>query len=82
MLAVLKAGGAYVPLDPDYPADRIAFVLGDTRAPVLVTQEELVARLPAGEASVVCVDRDAHGARAPESREPGRRLPIRKTSRT
>ncbi|MEW1640437.1 amino acid adenylation domain-containing protein, partial [Streptomyces sp. NPDC093801] len=35
LLAVLKAGGAYVPIDPDYPADRIAYVLGDAR-PVLV----------------------------------------------
>nr|WP_280271782.1 non-ribosomal peptide synthetase [Nocardia wallacei] len=35
MLAVLKAGGAYLPLDPSYPADRLAFVLGDA-APVTV----------------------------------------------
>ncbi|MEV1176996.1 amino acid adenylation domain-containing protein, partial [Nonomuraea sp. NPDC049784] len=37
MLAVLKAGGAYLPLDPDYPAERLAFMLADTGAPVLVT---------------------------------------------
>jgi amino acid adenylation domain-containing protein len=41
LLAVLKAGGAYVPLDPDYPAERLEFVLADTGAPVVITQESL-----------------------------------------
>ncbi|HET9225446.1 MAG TPA: amino acid adenylation domain-containing protein, partial [Thermoanaerobaculia bacterium] len=37
LLGVLKAGGAYVPLDPTYPADRIAWVLEDSRASVILT---------------------------------------------
>nr|CCE88377.1 non-ribosomal peptide synthetase/polyketide synthase [Sorangium cellulosum] len=59
LLAVLKAGGAYVPLDPAYPAERIAFMLEDTKAKVLLTQASLSERLPAGGARVVRMDADA-----------------------
>ncbi len=45
LLAVLKAGGACVPLDPSYPKQRLAFMLEDVRARVLVTQAELRAEL-------------------------------------
>jgi len=55
-LAILKAGGAYVPLDPAYPAERVAFVLEDTRTPVLLTESRLAAHLPAGGARIVCLD--------------------------
>ncbi len=47
LLAVLKAGAAYVPLDPAYPPDRLAFMLQDSGAALLLTQRGLRARLPA-----------------------------------
>jgi len=59
MLAVAKAGGGYLPLDPTYPADRLAFMLSDAKAPVLVTQERLRALLPDHRSKVVSLDGDA-----------------------
>lgn len=58
LLAILKAGGAYVPLDPGYPQERLAFILSDTQVSVLLTQKELVAKLPTHTAFVICLDAD------------------------
>ncbi len=58
LVAVHKAGGAYVPLDPAYPADRIAYMLEDSKVPVLLTQQRLRDDLPGHRANVVCVDSD------------------------
>jgi natural product biosynthesis luciferase-like monooxygenase protein len=58
ILGVQKAGGAYVPMDPTYPAERIAFMLSDAQAPVLVTQRAVLDGLPAHEAKDVLVDED------------------------
>ncbi|MEZ1318102.1 non-ribosomal peptide synthase/polyketide synthase [Pseudomonas fluorescens] len=45
LLAVLKAGGAYVPLDPDYPAERVAYMLEDSRAHVLISESAVAQNL-------------------------------------
>ncbi len=46
LLGILKAGGAYLPLDPNYPRERLAFMLADAGAPVLITQQALLDKLP------------------------------------
>ncbi|BBP58423.1 non-ribosomal peptide synthase/polyketide synthase [Pseudomonas sp. St316] len=57
LLAVLKAGGAYVPLDPDYPAERVAYMLDDSRARVLLTEQAVAATLDVpSETAVLMLD--------------------------
>src|SRR6185295_7087094 len=56
MLGVLKAGGIYLPLDPAYPRERLAFMLTDSGARVLLTQESLTGSLPTGGREVVLLD--------------------------
>lgn len=58
LMGVLKAGGAYVPMDPNYPKDRLAFMLADTQAPILLTQAKFVDELPPHAAQVICLDQD------------------------
>lgn len=50
MLAILKAGGCYIPIDAVVPAERVAFMLEDTRAKVLITHRDVTASVPLGNA--------------------------------
>ncbi len=57
ILAVLKAGAAYLPLDLSSPAERVAFMLQDAGASVLVTQDRFLEELSAaGAVQIVCLD--------------------------
>jgi amino acid adenylation domain-containing protein len=69
LLAVWKAGGAYLPLDPAYPRDRLSYMLEDSGAPVLLTEEGLLAAVPPGAARVVCLEREDVAAESAE--DPG-----------
>jgi amino acid adenylation domain-containing protein len=73
ILGVLKAGGCYVPMDLAYPKDRVAFMLEDAGASVLLTQENLVSSLPAHPAQVLRMDADwpQMAAESPASRSSG-----------
>ncbi|MGB7243722.1 MAG: MupA/Atu3671 family FMN-dependent luciferase-like monooxygenase [Sulfitobacter sp.] len=63
-LAIFKAGGAYVPLDPGFPSDRIAYYIEDSAAPVIITQSDLAAGLPAHSAKVLVLESDPRIAAA------------------
>jgi non-ribosomal peptide synthetase component F len=58
IVAALKSGGAYVSLDPAYPKERLAWLLEDAAAPVLLTQASLAGQLPETQALVLRLDED------------------------
>jgi amino acid adenylation domain-containing protein len=72
ILGILGAGAAYVPLDPAYPAERLAYMLEDSGATALLTQERLRGRLPAFGGRVVVLD-EAPSPPGPLSPASGRR---------
>ena len=56
VLGILKSGGAYLPLDPAYPKERLAFLLQDAHAPVVLTRKHWLESLPDYTGRVVCLD--------------------------
>ncbi|MFJ9721005.1 amino acid adenylation domain-containing protein [Streptomyces sp. NPDC101213] len=58
LLGILKAGAAYVPLDPEHPAERLAYLVADSGAPLIITDTAHAALLP-GDSDLLAVDRPA-----------------------
>ena len=56
LLGILKAGGAYVPLDPSSPVERLAFMLEDAGASLLVTLNTIAMRLSVSNVNLICLD--------------------------
>ncbi|XXF81242.1 amino acid adenylation domain-containing protein [Myxococcaceae bacterium GXIMD 01537] len=76
LLGILKAGGAYVPLDPTYPAERLAYMLEDAGASVLLTQSTLRDRFTGMRGTVLCLDTDLLGSAASAPEVPAARDPL------
>ncbi len=58
LLAILKAGAAYLPLDPDYPTERIAFMVEDSRTPLVMTHATVRGLLDLPASRVFVIDKD------------------------
>jgi surfactin family lipopeptide synthetase C len=70
LIGIWKAGAAYVPLDPAYPKERLAYMLNDACATVILTQRRLVGELPHVAASVVCLEEEWNRLEAYDSGNP------------
>jgi len=65
LLALWKAGGVFLPLDPAYPKERLSFMLADSQAKLLITQNAMADELPAPETcQVVLIDDLLHEAQS------------------
>ena len=56
IIGVLKSGSAYVPLDPNYPRERIAAIVQDAQAPIVLTQQSLREQVAGAGATIICLD--------------------------
>ena len=73
LLGVMKAGAAYLPLDPSYPSERLAFMLSDAGAAVLVTRSGLAEHFEAFTGQRVLLDEAGPAIARCPSESPGER---------
>jgi amino acid adenylation domain-containing protein/non-ribosomal peptide synthase protein (TIGR01720 family) len=71
LLGILKAGGCYLPLDPKFPTDRLAYMLENAQAGLILTQGRLQRALPSTWVSVICLDTQWDEISQNEGTEPG-----------
>ncbi|HEU0301047.1 MAG TPA: condensation domain-containing protein, partial [Longimicrobium sp.] len=71
LLGVLKAGGCWLALDPEYPEERLAYMVRDAGAALVLTRQSLRDRLDAPGAETVCLDAEAGALAAQPAHAPG-----------
>ncbi len=71
LLAVLKAGAGYVPVDPAHPDERIGYLLSDSTPVVVLSQQDLLKRLPGLSVPVLLLDQPSWSAREDNPQVPG-----------
>ncbi len=71
LLGILKSGAAFVPMDPTYPSKRLAFMLQNAQASLVVTSEELLDRLSGYSGRSVCLDRGDGSIARESEQDPG-----------
>ena len=71
LLAIFKAGGGYVPLDPALPPARLAYMITDTRMPLIITDTPTRPHLPPGTpATLIHLDQHHHHITALDHTDP------------
>jgi len=70
IIAVIRAGGAYLPLDPSLPQDRLAYMVTDSRAGLVLADAASVGRLPPTGATVIALEDALEEARSSEAAGP------------
>jgi natural product biosynthesis luciferase-like monooxygenase protein len=55
-LAIMKAGGAYIPLDPHFPADRLAFMIKDSQARLVLTEQRMAGSETLAGTNFLCIE--------------------------
>ena len=58
LLGILKSGAAYLPLDPNFPADRLTYMLADSKTCLVLSEERLIEFAPTFAGELICLDRD------------------------
>jgi len=74
ILGVLKSGSAYVPLDPSYPRERLAAILEDAKASIVLTQQSLLTQVRGSVPNCVCVDAEWENIAAGPTENPVTRV--------
>ncbi len=74
LIAVLKAGGVYLPLDPGYPKERLDYMLEDSEAPYLLTQQSLLNEFSERGLKIISLDSDWGKIETESAANPGTKI--------